>query len=97
MSGGERPIGAAKGTQSDTEALCQTPPPLHRGRGPVALSWEDGRHSDAAGHHRPSQSGAFMCALSPPPPGHVPFWGGGVQVAASAADLCPRGTAFDGH
>ena len=27
MSGGERPIGAAKGTQSDTEALCQTPPP----------------------------------------------------------------------
>ena len=25
MSGGERPIGAAKGTQSDTEALCQTP------------------------------------------------------------------------
>ena len=27
MSGGERPIGAAKGTQSDTEALCQAPPP----------------------------------------------------------------------
>ena len=27
MSGGERPIGAAKGTQSDTEALCQPPPP----------------------------------------------------------------------
>ena len=28
MSSGERPIGAAKGKQSDTEALCQTPPPL---------------------------------------------------------------------
>ena len=27
MSSGERPIGAAKGTQSDTEALCQYPPP----------------------------------------------------------------------
>ena len=27
MSSGERPIGAAKGKQSDTEALCQTPPP----------------------------------------------------------------------
>ena len=27
MSGGERPIGTAKGKQSDTEALCQTPPP----------------------------------------------------------------------
>ena len=28
MSSGERPIGAAEGKQSDTEALCQTPPPL---------------------------------------------------------------------
>ena len=27
MSGGERPIGTAKGKQSDTEALCQHPPP----------------------------------------------------------------------
>ena len=30
MSSGERPIGAAKGKQSDTEAVCQTPPPLYR-------------------------------------------------------------------
>ena len=29
MSGGKRPIGAAKGTQSDTEALCRTPPPQY--------------------------------------------------------------------
>ena len=29
MSSGERPIGAAKGKQSDTEALCQPPPPPH--------------------------------------------------------------------
>ena len=27
MSSGERPTGAAKGNQSDTEALCQPPPP----------------------------------------------------------------------
>ena len=27
MSSGERPIGAAKSKQSDTEALCQSPPP----------------------------------------------------------------------
>ena len=27
MSSGERPIGAAKGKQSNTKALCQTPPP----------------------------------------------------------------------
>ena len=31
MSSGERPIGAAKGKQSDTEALCQPPPP-HGGK-----------------------------------------------------------------
>ena len=30
MSSGERPIGAAKGKQSDTEALCQPPPPPRR-------------------------------------------------------------------
>ena len=28
MCSGERPIGVAKGKQSDTEALCQPPPPL---------------------------------------------------------------------
>ena len=27
MSSGERPIGAAKGKQSNTEALCKPPPP----------------------------------------------------------------------
>ena len=27
MSSGERPIGAARGKQLDTEALCQPPPP----------------------------------------------------------------------
>ena len=27
MSSGERPIGAAKGKQSNIEALCQIPPP----------------------------------------------------------------------
>ena len=27
MSSAERPIGAAKGKQSDTEAFCQPPPP----------------------------------------------------------------------
>ena len=28
MSSGERPIGAAKGKQPNTEALCPPPPPL---------------------------------------------------------------------
>ena len=33
MCSGERPIGAAKGKQSDTEALCQPPPPKRPSRG----------------------------------------------------------------
>ena len=38
MSSGERPIGAAKGKQSDTEALCQPPPPTSLYTlGPVTL------------------------------------------------------------
>ena len=38
LSGGERPIGAAKGTQSDTEALCQ-PPFVHSlARGPATAA-----------------------------------------------------------
>ena len=35
MSSGERPMGAAEGKQSDTEALCQPPPPK---RGPLPSS-----------------------------------------------------------
>ena len=33
MSSGERPIGAAKGKESDTEALCQPPPPFKQHSG----------------------------------------------------------------
>ena len=32
MSRGGRPIGAAKGKQSDTEGLCQPPPPVPKNR-----------------------------------------------------------------
>ena len=43
MSSGERPIGAAKGKQSDTEALCQppppSPPPPSRGGGHGSRAW----------------------------------------------------------
>ena len=37
MSSGERLIGAAKGKQPNTEALCQTPPPYPQ---PAPLSWD---------------------------------------------------------
>ena len=41
MSSGERPIGAAKGKQSDTEALCQPPPrpPLWISTSLVGVRW----------------------------------------------------------
>ena len=39
MSSGERPIGAAKGKQSDTEALCQPPPPPPVGSGECNVLW----------------------------------------------------------
>ena len=43
MSSGERPIGAAKGKQSDTEALCQPPPPPPA----VQPSWHTHSHPPA--------------------------------------------------
>ena len=50
MSSGERPIGAAKGKQSDTEALCQPPGGNHhdigkgisRGGGGVVMMFAKG-------------------------------------------------------
>ena len=41
MSSGERPIGAAKGKQSDTEALCHPPPPqsVEKGGGGGGDGW----------------------------------------------------------
>ena len=35
MSSGERPMGAAKGTQPDAKALCRTPPPPQRRQPPL--------------------------------------------------------------
>ena len=40
MSGGERPIGAAKDKQIDTEALCQPPPTRYRAERPMPSSWD---------------------------------------------------------
>ena len=40
-SSGERPIGAAKGTQSDTEALCQPLPPLCPCPSYTTVQWAD--------------------------------------------------------
>ena len=39
MSSGERPIGAAKGKQSDAEALCQTPPFQYFPESPPPHGW----------------------------------------------------------
>ena len=46
MSGGERPIGAAKGTQLNTEALCQPPAPLWYANDWPARHACDGQNGD---------------------------------------------------
>ena len=58
MSSGERPIGAAKGKQPDTEALYQTPP--HFAGEQTDCTWAaylsqytGARHTLAAGGHGP--------------------------------------------
>ena len=42
MSSGERSIGAAKGTQSDAEALCQPPPPCGSAQPPQRVFEHEG-------------------------------------------------------
>ena len=46
MSSGERPIGAAKGKQPDTEALCQPPPPPNT----HSITTQARRHAPQANH-----------------------------------------------
>ena len=52
MSSGERPMGAAKGKQSDTEALalCQAPPPPPSGTGNSPVSGTADPRSSQTGH-----------------------------------------------
>ena len=70
MSSGERPIGAAKGTQSDTKALCQHPPPppavygrSHTSLGLCHKRWGGGgpgKPQPAHPHHNNSQDMKFI-------------------------------------
>ena len=62
MSSGERSIGAAKGKQSDTEALCQPPPPPS----PVGGSEAKKFVCRKIGLKSPIQQG--LHGHSPPPP-----------------------------
>ena len=84
MSSGEGPIGAAKGKQSDTEALCQTPPKY---TGPFGVQWPAGgggcafpsvvvkgviRQSQGAWRWQLGSSSWDRCLLlSVPPAGHL--------------------------
>ena len=62
MNSGERPIGAAKGKQSDTEALCQTPPPHPTNTTPIQMHRSQSSATPqkfgegSGGHHRPPLS-----------------------------------------
>ena len=54
-SSGERPIGAAKGKQSDAEALCQPPPPL----GGLGGGWGQRLKTSVCTRNRPQISSPF--------------------------------------
>ena len=61
MSSGERPIDAAKGKQSDTEALCQTPPQRSkRGRGRCPINSMLPPVQSASPFRRPSKLGHYV-------------------------------------
>ena len=78
MSSGERPIGAAKGKQIDTEALCQSPPPPRGVASPrhKAKALGSACHRDAicscASPHRVCPS---LWPLAGPGPVHRGHWG----------------------
>ena len=69
MSSGERPIGAAKGKQSDTEALCLTPPPpqrpktQHRPASPAPALPLGGAHTEHQGLHALAQGRQLLLRL----------------------------------
>ena len=69
MSSGERPMGAAKGKQSDIEALCH--PPLPPCPGPRCVSFEVASLCEQA--HRSAPDVLFGVRRTPPPPVPPPF------------------------
>ena len=80
MSSGERPIGAARGKQTETEALCQTPlpPPMVVGRSNGRLRGHNTIHGGYLG---------FGPDTKPPPPNPLTLWalcvGGGGDVGVT--------------
>ena len=82
MSSGERPIGAAKGTQSDTKALCQPPPPPPpeaqpdpqptRSHGNTGPSKGINHHSEATARLPLHKSLCRVRSFSSPPPPPTP-------------------------
>ena len=84
MSGGERPVGAAKGKQSDTEALCQAPSP----RNTFNNTARAGGWYDAFGALWSAAGGAnWMIATYCPSLGPFPSAGGGAHGPLTAP--CP--------
>ena len=96
MSSGERPIGAAKGKQSDTEALCQPPPPPSRSdhhekqtKFNIGKIWSD--------HFWYTNFWVTDPPSSPPPPPHSPgLHGVGDEAWASALSRLGTGNPFWG-
>ena len=65
MSSGERPIGAAKGKQSDTEALCQTPPHYSSVRLPCTVCFPLRRESSESQNLNTSSEAYSAAAATP--------------------------------
>ena len=91
MSSGERPIGAAKGKQSDTQALCHPPPPpslgvYQKGGGlGGCLLWGD--------RCMPAQVSRGLCASCTDQRcrGTVGGWGGGQNGTARVGGCMATG------
>ena len=109
MSGGERPIGAAKGNQRNTEALCHPPPPLllflPKDKFSLGHFWYTSfwvPDPPPHPHSTTTPSGTGLCRWAavniPPPPAGLgdprrPCPPPALQPAALAMALCDRGLA----
>ena len=71
MSSGERPIGAAKGKQSDAEALCHPPPPPRSAHKSVLESANPRTDSECASGCTWSTARGNSPSLGRPTPGVV--------------------------
>ena len=87
MSSGERPIGAAKGKQPNTEALCRPPPPSFPTEGRTPRGHIE--HCSSETSAIPS-SGTDIPISPPPPPTPLLHWGSLPKVPPTPSVSSPQ-------